>query len=551
MSRKIKILPPEVANRIAAGEVVERPASVVKELVENSIDAGAGRVTVSLVTAGKSLIEVSDDGCGMSRADCLVAVERFGTSKIETEEGLETVSTLGFRGEALPSIASVSRFKILSKAEGEEAFEFTLLGGLEPEVLPASREVGTTISVESLFFNVPARKAFLRTDQSELSEIKTLLMDLAVSRPEIGFSLVSDGVVVADYPAVKDIFARINWLGDDLISVEKEFHLEGAGEATVQAVLTNPLKTVRSANKLRVLVNSRSVRDKTILSAVRAAFGNYLNPGKFPAGYVVVNFPPQFVDVNIHPRKSEVRFSDSSLVFRLVMAALKQEVQPSESVPSARSEFVPSFTSEAPSSESSQEVLVTESVTSDYRYLGQALSCFLMFEKHEQVVLLDMHAAHERIVYNKLLNSYYSDGASVQPFLIPEQVAVGAPVVDKFRDFQNSFYEIGFDVEVFSDSTLAVRSVPSALVGVRVDDLFQDIDSFLTVKESAKQKMEAVMARIACHSSIRKGRDLGRHEAYALLGDILELGDDARCPHGRPVIRTLERDEIYKMFGRI
>jgi len=325
---KVQVLDDLVVNQIAAGEVVERPASVVKELIENSVDSGASRIVVGVVTGGRSRITVKDDGCGMSPENALTAIRRFGTSKISRTTDLLEISSMGFRGEALPSIAAVSKFSLRSQAEGADGVSIVIAGGVQESVDYGKQVSGTTIAVEDLFYNVPARKKFLKTEKTELGYIKAVIQDIACANPGIRFELVSEGKTLLTLAAASSFFERAGQVlknTSDFVEIRDVLNTD-SGDYQVEGLVGKPLNSTRGATKLRLLVNGRAVRDKLMLRAVREGYGNMLKPGQYPVGVVRLLIPPLDLDINVHPQKSEVRFRFSSEVFKVIARSIKRAI---------------------------------------------------------------------------------------------------------------------------------------------------------------------------------------------------------------------------------
>lgn len=598
--RDVSILPTSVANQIAAGEVVEQPSSVVKELLENSIDAGAKKISICVHDGGQSLIDINDDGHGMTEKNARTALLRFGTSKIQVESDLVKISSLGFRGEALPSIASVSRFLLESKAEAHPGVSIDVVGGEVKSCSQAVRDVGTTIRVQSLFFNVPARKKFLKSPKTDLAAVKTLVFDYAAAYPQIQFILSSEEKELISLAPDIDFFSRVKqfpWLGRDALEVSDSYEIDKDSAIEISGVISDPIKAASSGNKLRLLVNGRAVRDKVIIGAVRKGYGNYLKPGKFPAGVVSVNVPPEIVDVNIHPRKTEIRFQDSSLIFKLVNRTIAKAVGQSESgtnweqnIPEAVNHAPGMFSykdkqhTSSPVWESGSGSFETsaslnesrvfydrttehrpiqdispnnqnESLSlSEYRFVGQVLGCFLLLEGPVDLVVLDMHAAHERIVYAKLWQGYNDGAIASQILLVPEMVALSPGASERLVSLREALSQLGFEIDSLGDDTVIVRAVPEALSKCNVSALIEELDSLNEEEEIRiliRDQIDKVIARIACHGSIRSGRILKREEVYSLLEELERTEAGARCPHGRPVLKRFRREELEQMFGRI
>ena len=556
-SPEVKILDSQVVNQIAAGEVVERPASVIKELVENSIDAKATEITVIIANGGKSLIEILDNGFGMSKQNLLIAIERHGTSKISSAENLLNINTLGFRGEALPSIASVSRFSIISRSENTKATEIVLEAGKPAEINELNQPVGTRIKVKDLFYNVPARKKFLKSDAQEVSYIKAYLSDLYLATSGVRFSLVVDGKNELLLPAELDFFKRAENLGfggKDYLVLDKDY-----GQIKVQAVLGVPLKSVSNSARLRTLVNGRTVRDRLILSAIRSGYGAFVRPGKYPIGVFSITIPGKEVDVNVHPQKSEVRFRDSRSVFALITSqvsglfkavSLAPMLQREESkiVNLNFTQNIPTELNEFFNSENSEE-----SSFRDLRYLGQILEVYLLFADENSLKILDMHAAHERVQYYRLKSQYESKEIATQVLLLPLTIDLPSGLVIDFEQSLKLLETLGFDVELFGDSSCIVRAVPALLVDSSFEQVIIEIltsPEWSLFKKGKTEAVDLIITRMACHRAIRKGYKMSTAQAYSLLASLKEAENSSFCPHGRPVLIELDSDNLEKLFGR-
>lgn len=590
---RVKILSDIVVNQIAAGEVVERPASVVKELLENAVDAGASEISVIIANGGRSSIEVVDNGSGMERDDALLAIERFGTSKINSVDDLLGITTHGFRGEALPSIAAVSRFQLESSTRGGIGVSITIDGGVLKKVEDRPLAPGTKVSVKQLFYNVPARRKFLRAEATEEGMVRALIIDFALAYPHIGFSLVVDGVRSATYAPRATLIERARefGMGDDrplVIDEQREF-----GECCwrVTALLNEPIASVSSANRLRLLINRRSVRDKLLLKAVRDGYGGYLKAGRYPAGVISLDIPSDEVDVNVHPQKTEVRFRNSPRLFATVVGAIKgalrsaglpepeqASVQSSGWSTFERSEpyattfaFRPYANDVAPEVEFARypaanraPELIAPSAAADVvqnnregalsamRYVGQLLHCYLVFEGADECAIMDMHAAHERVMFYRLKRQLLTGAIAAQGLLLPESMPLPADRRQWFVANIEQLHRLGFDVEL-EDQIVRIRSVPALLSAAAPKALIGDLLA-LDAEESGARSVEgwfdAAIARLACHRSIRSGRDLEPEEATRLAELLEEVDASGFCPHGRPVVKRLSRVDLELLFGR-
>lgn len=599
---KVKILPDIVINQIAAGEVVERPSSVVKELVENSIDANATNITVIVANGGISQIEVIDDGVGMSREDAINALERFGTSKISSTEELFSISSYGFRGEALPSISSVSKFKLQTKSEDDiHGCEIEIGESGEKNIRGIDIVKGTKISVRSLFYNTPARKKFLKTEKTELGNIKQNIIDLSLAYPEIRFNLISDGREVFNIPCHSTLEERAIFLqcaGKEYIKSIREF----SGGAfpfpiKVEAVLSKPIEYSHTAEKIRFFVNKRSVRDKLLLRAVRDAYGTFLKGAQYPQGVLSITIPPQYVDCNVHPQKSEVRFLNSDMIFRSVLNCIREGLNTDNPLtirqyPTSVSDIFgnkskiinSSFNKDAHLSAEffgSGEIALAGSnnITSfipeislqdelfyqknhdlrldpkDFIFVDQLFKLFLIYKSENYFIILDQHAAHERIMFVKFKEQYLDQSIKAQELLFPEIIKIPFnlhDIIDRLIVTINSF---GFRVEKFGNDALRVNAVPVILVDSDpISSLKEYLDSnfnFDDLSDSIlEQRMDKIISLLACHGSIRRGKNISSEEAIILLNDLLIVEASSYCPHGRPVLKVFSCQQLEDLFGR-
>ncbi len=598
----IRILPPTTISRIAAGEVIERPASAVKELVENAIDAGATHIDVMLSLAGKALISVSDDGFGMSRAELALCVARHATSKLPDDDLLH-VHTLGFRGEALPSIGSVSRLTITSRARGAaEAWAIHVEGGETGNPTPAAHESGTRVEVRDLFYATPARLKFLRVDRTEEGHAKDIIMRLAMAHPEISFTLATDERTLVRYNAAQGelLDARLLRLGDVL---GREFHANSLAIDAVREGLhlsgfaSLPTYNRGTSSEQYLFVNNRPVRDKLLLGTVRAAYQDFLGHGRHPVVALFLQLPADEVDVNVHPAKAEVRFRDVALVRGLIVSALKRALSeaghrasttvslvaqsllkpggapassyysPAQSSFTAShghlaeavammSDFTPSFmgmTEQAP------QARAPEAVAQDYTAYplgaarGQLHNTYIVAQTQTGIVIVDQHAAHERLVYERMKVSLAETGMARQKLLIPEVVELGEPEASYLVKRAEEFAALGLILEPFGEGTVVVREVPALLGDTDVKGLIRDLaDDTREFGEALalKEKLEHICGTMACHGSVRAGRSLSTHEMNALLRQMEATPHSGQCNHGRPTYVELKLSDIEKLFGR-
>jgi len=604
---QIRQLDDAAINRIAAGEVVERPASAVKELVENAIDAGARRISVDIADGGKTLIRVTDDGCGMTGDDLPLALSRHATSKIDGTD-LLNIHSFGFRGEALPSLGAVGRLTITSRAQGHDGVQISVSGSAEAPVKPAALNRGTVVELRDLFYATPARLKFMRTDRAELGAVVDIIKRLAMAEPAIGFSLrdVSDGkdrILFRVDPESGDLFDALHGRLRQVLGAE---FAENALpiDATRDGVrLTGyaalPTYSRGAAVMQFFFVNGRPVRDKLLLGALRGAYADFLSRDRHPAVALFIDCDPHLVDVNVHPAKSEVRFQDAGSVRGLVVSSLRHALanaghrssttvagatlgamqpekphqpiyqmdRPSQSARSA------SYTYQAPSAEaastasfgfaetpavSARVEQVIETQTPDPSHpLGAARAQvhenYIIAQTETGIVIVDQHAAHERLVYEKLKSQMRENGVAAQALLIPEIIELSSHKAALILGLADELAALGLGIEPFGGSAIAVRETPAILGSVNATALIRDVlDELADWGDSqlVQSKIEAILSRVACHGSIRSGRQMRAEEMNALLRDMERTPHSGQCNHGRPTYVELKLSDIERLFGR-
>ncbi len=577
---KIEILSDEMASRIAAGEVVERPASVVKELVENSLDAGATEISVWIEKSGTSLIRVSDNGEGMTREDLVLSVERHSTSKLKDEADLFRITTLGFRGEALPSIGSIAKLQITSRPPNAEfGHRIRVDGGNKDEASPTAATVGTTIEIREIFFNTPARRKFLKSPATEVSHICDVVNRMALANPGIHFRLDHDGRTVADYVAVNDGENRIKQvLGRDIAQGLLSFQW-AERELRVSGYLTAAPTSYPNTRHLMTFVNHRYVRDKIITHAVLHGYETLLMKGQYPAVVLFLELPPAEVDVNVHPAKYEVRFRRQSDVHDAIAKAIRQALRLEAKGLPLRS-FAPQPVAYGGVMESSLPYRVTgysgnpltvardvfpmappaqtealdQGFFSSMNILGQILGCYLVCSSSQGLALIDQHAAHERVAFEKLRRQLDADAVQQQHLLIPQTIELSGGEMMLLEKNLGALERFGFALVSFGPNGYAISAAPAVLPEGDYRPLVRQMVAELAeVDHSAKlrQHLEERLATIACHSVIRANRMLEMHEMRALLCELDQIDFATQCPHGRPVLLQISRDDLEKMFKRV
>lgn len=642
----VAVLPPELANQIAAGEVVERPSSVVKELVENSLDAGARRIEVTIEEGGRNVIRIEDDGFGMTRENALRALERHATSKISSVDDLFSIATLGFRGEALPSIGSVSRMEIRTKPHGElSGTRLYIEGGVLQEVEDVGMAAGTTITIEELFFNTPARLKFMKAPGTEARHITEMLMRMALARPDVRFVLRRDGKVRLDLPNVESLKDRIlELLGRDVYDdLYPTAEYPAIGGVVARGYFSRAGHNQRSSTNIYTFVNGRYVNDRTIRAAIQGAYRQLLDAGRYPSVILFVDVPFHLVDVNVHPAKTEVRFHDTQPIYRAVYHALADalaqapwlsqeaksyalrsaarnaeedgsedfegggqfvsptmarleplnarhrrlsELEPAGGPGRSFGEFSSPFLGalegdhdpislqqgfalsaaaplglpprvqlgEAgmmpPDSESENS---GAGYFSTLRVIGQFRRAYILCEDMAGIVIIDQHAAHERIGFERLRALFAKEHKETQPLLFPLRIELDALRTDCLEENLAFFQDAGFEIEPFGGQTFVLKSVPAVLSKARHERLIRDaLDDLSNLGRSDRvnEAMEAILARMACHAVVRGPTPLSIEECESLLHQMDEIEFRANCPHGRPVYYRIPLFELEKSFER-
>ena len=571
---KIKTLPPDVVAKIAAGEVVERPASVVKELLENALDAGGRSVKVEVQGAGRKFIRVTDDGGGMTGEEALQALQSHTTSKIESLEDLFSLRTFGFRGEALASIAAVSRLKITTRKEGQlSGNEVRVEGGTLSDAGEAGCPPGTSVEVRDLFFNVPARLKFLKSPGTELGHISEILAKTALANPQTRFQLFHEGKLLANYPFRQDPSARlVEALGKEVEGKLFPFQLQ-QGELRADGFAGEPDLTRPNGRGIYLFVNRRPVRDRLLTHAILEGYRNVIAKDRYPIAVLLVEVPPSDVDVNVHPGKWEVKFANSETVHRLVIQAVRGMIEetpwlkikglpqfevsrerPAEYLPQGRETSLPQSWPAALRVESRKESQETDRFPgSGVAFLGQIQETYLIFVSPEGLLLLDQHAAHERILLEKLSNDLFHGGIPSQPLLLPEVIELPSHESNMIQEHLGDLARMGFDLEPAGLRTFWVKSVPQILA---------DKDPLETLRETVKEisswgkeaglqnSYDSLLKMMACHAAIQAHRPMGGEEARALWADLQNCRFPSHCPHGRPTQLRITHFELEKMFGR-
>ncbi len=596
---RVRQLSEGLVNRIAAGEVVERPASAVKELVENALDAGAGRIEVATEGGGRRLIRVTDDGEGMTRADLSLAVERHATSKLPDDD-LMAIATLGFRGEALPSIGAVAKLSITTRHASEpHAWALNVEGGAKSDPMPAALGAGTRVEVRDLFYATPARLKFLKSDRSESEAVREIVRRLAMSRPEVAFTLSGEERAPVTWPAaLPGAPGRLARLGDVLGADFRANAVDvraGRDGLLIEGFAALPTFTRANALGQYLFVNDRPVRDKLLVGAVRAAYADYLPRDRHPVVALFVTIDPREVDVNVHPAKTEVRFREPGLVRSLIVASLREALA-RESGRAATSggeatiaAFRPAFAPRregwdwrrSPATpfagnaalgfaEAAQVAFAVGSPSADARAaiaeapadlldkpLGAARAqiheTYIVAQTRDGLVIVDQHAAHERIVYERLKRAIERDGVARQILLIPEIVELDENDVERLAARAEELARFGLSIEPFGPGAIAIRETPALLGEVDAGALLRDLAEHMAEWDDdlpLERRLLHVSATMACYGSVRAGRRLKPEEMNALLREMEETPNSGQCNHGRPTYVELKLSDIERLFGR-
>ncbi len=589
-SAKIHILPGDVVSRIAAGEVVERPAAVVKELLDNSLDAGGLHITVDVKDGGSTLIRVTDDGEGISRADLPLAFERHATSKLRSDRDLASVTTMGFRGEALPSIASVSHVSVTTATRLDVmGSQLTLIAGAGGPIVDAPAAPGTRIDVSNLFFNQPARKKFLKSATTEFSHISHVVQLAGLAWPSVHFRLTHNGQEVLNYPAVTTDRDRILQVYRQTF-LDRTIEMRGrAGGLSIRGVMIDPVHARSSRAPQELFVNRRPVRNATVFHAVMDGYGSFLAKGHHPTFVLFLDIEPDRLDVNVHPTKKEVRFADTEALHLLVRQSVRHALDGSERkvVLGLTQEGLPQTASlgavhqeasiAAPKNESKigikdavslsgvvegHQLAFAHEAAGTYRRaeqpdilpLGQILRTYLVAQVGDELQVIDQHTAHERVLFQRLWRGWQSRDIPSQPLLIPEPIELSAAQTALVLKRRDDLEKLGLLIEPFGATAVAIRGVPVGLGKVDAAVLVQDLLEDLTEWESASSlelQVQPVLASLACHGAVRAGRALALPEIQQVVYDWVQEGLIMTCPHGRRTAFRLSTDELAKLFGRV
>lgn len=581
---RIKILDPRTVEMISAGEVVERPASVVKELVENSIDAGSSRISIDIGNAGRDLVQVIDNGAGMSPEEIGIALQRHSTSKIDSFADLEAITTLGFRGEALPSIAAVSRMEILSKSlEHDTAGKVTVRGGDVTGEEESTRSTGTTVIVRDLFFNTPARKKFLKTKGTELRRIMQVATEIALSNPTVSFLVRHDGKILLECEATNNLLERVASIFSNdqvrgMIPVKS-----GENELEVYGLISRPEDITVGSVREYLFVNGRPIRSILVRNALRRSYRATLKAGMKPDYFLFMKIPPAEVDVNVHPTKQEIKFRDDQRIVDLIEQAATLALSSPDSIPSydrspaadpqekstghrydidrpagtqLREEvdqmsFL--FTGAGSSPEVTTEVALSEEANEEVYYpsMVQVHNTFILVQTRKGILVVDQHASHERVLYEKLIDSFAGEGLSSQKLLFPLTFHLSPAQYSTVMEFLEHFRAFGFEIEPFGGKSVIVHSVPALHDRFEVETTFREmIDELGEGDHPGMKHHEQVAKAIACKAALKAGQPLSREEMSELFDTLFATRVPSRDIHGRPTMVQIGIDELRKRFER-
>lgn len=599
MKEQIRILPEQLCNQIAAGEVVERPASVVKELVENALDAQARKILVEIEAGGKRLIRVTDNGCGMNREDAFLCMERHATSKLRNEADLFHLQTLGFRGEALPSIAAICRFRLRTRTEETlEGWEIQAEGGVIRHAGATGMPVGTLIEVRNLFFNTPARRKFLRRDETEAGHISDMITKLALACPQVQFQLFHNGRLQIDLNPEKTLAERVaGLLGRSIL--KDLLPVEGClGGMRLYGLVSQPSLNRSATGSQFTFINGRYIRDRLVQHALRDGYRHLLPKGRHPVVVLFLEMAPEQVDVNVHPTKHEVRFRDQSAVHDFIAETLQSTLRASTPGTAERSsaetfrpvadaDQTPSTVmpvdedrsgpdranrvgedatryyadrQQNPRQRGDTEILpIIASVSAPQGYyaslkvIGQFHDSYILCQEQQGLILIDQHAAHERIGFEKLRAQYQNFGIERQGLLFPLVLDFDHREAASLEEHADGLQRFGFELERFGGNTFVLKAVPRVLAEAEAERLLRDVVAELVTFSSSsllEERIEQLLVLMACHRVIRANQQLTRTEIDYLLKELDAVDFGSHCPHGRPVEKRLSLSDIERMFKR-
>jgi len=564
---KIILLEETLVSKIAAGEVVERPASVVKELVENSIDAGAKRISIEVKDGGKRSIRVSDDGCGMGPEDAKLSLQRHSTSKIRNIDDLFAIRTLGFRGEALPSIASVSKFELVTNDKGPNGTRIVVEGGKLKLQEGAGCPVGTSVTVEELFFNTPARLKFQKGRSTELSNIVDVTSKFILSNPQISFSLKSDGKEILSSIGSGNLLEAIASIyGTDMAKAMLEVRDEKreTGDVKIHGYVTQPVITKSDRYGESFFVNGRFVRNALLSRALEDAYRTLIPDGKYPIAVIFIDIDPADIDVNVHPTKREIKFSKPDIAIKAVTSAVSAALSEVGAQSGSKSYGGGTWTPPTENWKPEMIKIFGEDLTPSFGHpspsngegnqrgevIFQANLTYIISVQGEDLIIIDQHAAHERIMYEKIKNKTI---AGTQNLLVPKSIEIDPLEFTLLSGNITEISELGFDIEVFGKNTIIIRGIPAALKTLSIEGAISEILSELSKSfkiKSVDERREAIWKMMACKSAVKAGDKLSYAEMDGLIRELFATSNPTTCPHGRPTLVKISKPDMEKMFGR-
>jgi len=583
----IKVLPESLINQIAAGEVVERPSSVVKELVENSIDAGAKKIEIELKNAGKTFIKITDDGCGMTEDDLELALQRHATSKIRDESDLWKIKTMGFRGEALASISSVSKMIIRSRtAEDLGGMEIQSVGGEIKCKQEVGMPTGTQIEVYDLFFNTPARQKYLKQESTELGHITSTLNTIALAHPDLAFKLTHNDKIVFDLVKCSDLISRVADIFGKATAEAMLPVFYGGSAFQIDGFIGKPLLSRSTSQHQYFFVNNRPIQHFLLANTIKTAFHSMLMENKKPVFILNIKIDPALIDVNVHPRKTEIRFEDQQSLIKVVYGCVKVALEKNILIPKGFTESQRYMSDSFPKDENREKFkmqnglfepeIENKSVRAqsfgdgeftmelndrkaaglnnlNIKPISQIFNSYIVAENDGGLVLIDQHAAHERVRFEELISQFENQEKSIQPLLMALQMELSNEEVSLIQENMKIFTELGFEIEPFGGNTFALHAVPTFLAKENMDEVIKGVlDDILNQKNTSKMHghSEEILTYMSCRSAIKFGQKLNMPEMQALIMQMEKLKRPYTCPHGRPTMVSLTLDELGKMFGR-
>ena len=596
---EIRRLPQNLINQIAAGEVVERPSSALKELIENSLDAKATQIDIILDNGGKNLISVSDNGIGIQKEQIPLAVERHATSKLPNNT-LQEIDYLGFRGEALPSIAAVSELNLESKyIDSSQAWSMDIIAGNFGEVYPSSREIGTKVSIKKLFFATPARLKFLKSSQVEKSYCHQVILKMALVNPFVGFNFRADGREFLNIkPEIKSDKLYLNRIrnligssfADEAIKIENLKHITNTKFAKIHGFIGLPTLNKSNYNQQYLFINKRSIQDRNLSGAIRSAYRDTLPKGRFPVFCLFIDVPTDFIDVNVHPGKTEVRFQDNALIRSLLVGSISQELTSSffqttseiskealdrfsknesfntvkDNNPNYNQNIEKSFFNDievkpfkkAIKQDNSENNLIQITENESFPLgaaLGQFNKNYIISQNSNGIVIIDQHAAHERLTLEKMKFARQNKSIERQILLLPEVIDLEPVPLEIIKENIELLSDIGFVIEPFGEGAIVVREIPALLGDADIKQIIIDLGDDLSetgLPSSYLAKIDLILGNIACHRSVRSGRNLNETEMNQLLREMEKTPNSGQCNHGRPTSISLSIKDIEKLFNR-